>query len=219
MSDTGTTLKDKSGKLNTGTASGATYVKLPSSSGARNFDGSNDYVKAASSTSLNPTGGLTIEALVNVDTLDKLQTLVGKSWSSATGTGYMLRIHDSNKLQFIVYDKNGAKQSIMSSTTLASSSWCTPATSIPMVTSSATSPCRLAGTPIVSTSAGSGSPRVRADCVPRQRATRGCSLGPTSARAAESSPPSSVMTGGSSLLTARIPWPGATGSPPIPRRV
>lgn len=123
MTDTGSQLADKSGKGNPGTVNGATYVRLPSGAGARSFDGVNDYVVAANKARLNPTTGLSIELLIKADTLNKLQTLAGKSWSSGTGDGYMLRIHSSNELQFIVYDRNGNKQSLTSDRTLTAGRW------------------------------------------------------------------------------------------------
>jgi len=113
MGQTGSTLTDKSGKGNTGTVYGTKLVSAPGGQ-ARHFGGTSaDYVKASSSTSLSPTGGLTIEALFSADALTGVQTLASKSWSSATGTGYTLWLN-GNKIQLLVYDKNGNKVSLYS---------------------------------------------------------------------------------------------------------
>jgi hypothetical protein len=111
MGQSGSSLTDKSGSGNTGTVYG---TKLVSTTGgqARYFGGTSaDYVKASSSASLSPTGGLTIEALFSADALSGVQTIASKSWSSGTGDGYTLWLN-GNKIQLLVYDKNGNKVSM-----------------------------------------------------------------------------------------------------------
>jgi hypothetical protein len=106
-------MTDKSGSSNTGTVFG---TKLVAAAGgqARYFAGTSaDYVKAMSTRSLNPTNGLTVEALFKLDQTSGLQTIASKSWSSATGDGYTLWTNE-NKLQWYVYDRNGNRVSLYS---------------------------------------------------------------------------------------------------------
>jgi len=122
MGQSGSTLTDKSGNGNTGNLIGPTYGRLPNGAYARSFDGVNDYVQAGNGPSLNPTGGLTIEALIYVNDSTKLQTLVGKSWSGPSDSGYTLRLTGSGP-QLIVYDRNGNKQNIFGGQALPAGRW------------------------------------------------------------------------------------------------
>jgi hypothetical protein len=113
LGQSGSTLTDKSGSSNTGTVFG---TKLVAAAGGqvRYFAGTSaDYVKAANKASLNPTGGLTVEALFKLDQTSGLQTIASKSWSSSTGDGYTLWAN-GNTLQWFVYDRNGNRVSLYS---------------------------------------------------------------------------------------------------------
>jgi hypothetical protein len=108
LGQSGTKLTDKSGKGNNGTVFGTSVV--PAAGGnVRSFNGVSDYVRVVNSASLNPTVGMTVEALFHTDSLGKLQTLVGKSWSGPTGDGYTLWVTQYNRIQYVTYDRNGNK--------------------------------------------------------------------------------------------------------------
>lgn len=123
MTNTGNKLADKSGNGNIDRVYGASYLKLPTGAGSRSFDGVNDYIAVKNRASLNLPSGLTIELMLKAGNLSKRQTLVGKSSSDSIGNGYSLCIDNSNRPQFIVYDKDGIKQSIESNQTLTAGKW------------------------------------------------------------------------------------------------
>lgn len=87
------------------------------------FDGSNDYVSVRNRGSLNPASGITLEILMKIDSADKQQTLVGKGPSGSIGSGYTLSIDSGNHLQFVVYDRDGRKQTVASDQSLAAGKW------------------------------------------------------------------------------------------------
>jgi hypothetical protein len=109
MNDTGSTLADRSNNGNPGTVYGALYDVLPSGAGSREFDGYNDHIKCSDSPDIGPVSGMTLEVLFRPGRLGSLQTLIGKSWSGATGDGYTMWINSNNDLQFLIYDRNHKK--------------------------------------------------------------------------------------------------------------
>jgi hypothetical protein len=110
----GPTLTDMSGNGNIGVIHGTKPLVAPDGSQVRHFNGALDYIGTANSASLNPTGGLTIEVLFNADSLNGVQTLASKSWSSGTGDGYTLWLN-GDEIELILYNSNGAKTCLFSS--------------------------------------------------------------------------------------------------------
>jgi hypothetical protein len=123
MNDTGSTLADRSNNGNPGTVYGALYDVLPSGAGSREFDGYNDHIKCNNSPDINSASGLTVEVLFRPGRLGSLQTLVGKSGSSATGDGYTMWITSNNDLQFVIYDRNHKKVVVTATPGFSKTKW------------------------------------------------------------------------------------------------
>jgi hypothetical protein len=123
MGNKGNKLTDLSGNNNYGRVYGATYTRLPSGAGSRNFDGLNDYILTKNAPSLNPTQGMTIEVLYKTNKQNALQSLVSKSWSSEIADGYTLWLTAQNDAQYIMYDKARKETYTSSIAPLAANSW------------------------------------------------------------------------------------------------
>lgn len=123
MDDTGSLLADRSNCGNDGTAHGASFARLPSGSGMRQFDGLSDYVSCPDSRDIDPVNGMAIEVLFNLGRTGSLQALASKSWSGATGEGYTLWVTDNNRLQFIMYDGRHNKKVVTASPALEANRW------------------------------------------------------------------------------------------------
>ncbi len=123
MSDKGSTLTDLSGNKNTGTVNGATYAMLPGGSGSRIFDGTNDYINVGNPSSLNPTSGMTMDVLFKTNRANAMQSLISKSASSDTGSGYTLWAYSDNKLEYLNYNKLGSKSEAISSSAISVNKW------------------------------------------------------------------------------------------------
>lgn len=76
-----------------------TYVTLPPTASALNFDGVNDYVSCGNSALLNVTGSLSVEAFINRSGLNTDDCIIGKD-IYATNTGYSFWVYQNNKLVF-----------------------------------------------------------------------------------------------------------------------
>ncbi len=100
-------LQDSSGNSNDGTAvGGASSTTIGKFGNAGTFDGTNDYVTMTSSSSLNPTTGITMSAWVKRNSTGTRQIFLGKgdALSNAT-TQYWLELNASN--QIYAYVSNG----------------------------------------------------------------------------------------------------------------
>jgi Concanavalin A-like lectin/glucanases superfamily/Bacterial Ig domain len=93
--NTGTTANDNSGNNNTGTlTNGPTWSPSGKFGAAILFDGTNDLVNINSSTSLNLTNGMTIEAWVNPSNLTGYKTVISKE-NGASNLAYALSANNS----------------------------------------------------------------------------------------------------------------------------
>ena len=97
----GSTASDSSGNSNNGTLENmntSTCWVNGKSGKALSFDGTNDYVAAPSSSNLNVTGGVTVEAWIKLNAVSKDQKIVGRRDGSAGG--YLLGVYSNNKVEF-----------------------------------------------------------------------------------------------------------------------
>jgi hypothetical protein len=92
----GSTVLDSSGFSNDGTLSGATRVSTGKHGKAMRFDGSNDIVTVADSSSLDLTSGMTLEAWVRPTALSTYRPVIVKTRGSSSFS-YMLYAHDESK--------------------------------------------------------------------------------------------------------------------------
>jgi len=90
-------LLDYSSYSNDGINSGSTYTSSGKFGGARDFDGMNDYVSVADSTSLDITDAITIEAWVNVQEFSRIQSILSKA-------AYSLKIGADKNAYFEISD-------------------------------------------------------------------------------------------------------------------
>ncbi len=111
MNDSDGQILDWSNNGNNGTAINTSHVILSSGTGVTHFDGHSSYVNTLDSSTLNSSNGVTLEALIKFDSLSADQTIVGKSWTATTGSGYTLQFdHSPAQIEFTTYDKAGNKQ-------------------------------------------------------------------------------------------------------------
>ena len=83
----GSTVADTSGNANAGTISGATWTTAGKFGGALTFDGTNDWLTVADSTSLDLTNGMTMEAWVYATSVGNWKSVVLKEGSSGLSYG------------------------------------------------------------------------------------------------------------------------------------
>ena len=110
---------DSSGNYNYGTINGASWVNdTPSGEGwALSFDGTNDYVDAGNDASLDITDAITIEAWVNLATLDQsgnYDCFLAKEGGSPR-EGYRLHFRDVSNTIVIEFFNNGSGMGMNSS--------------------------------------------------------------------------------------------------------
>lgn len=88
---------------------------------ALKYDGSNDSVSAADSTSLSLTSSFTLEAWFNSTTTSAVQGILEK-YDTSTRAGYALRITNTGKLQGMVADASSST-TVTGSTTISTNTW------------------------------------------------------------------------------------------------
>lgn len=120
-------LSDSSGSLNTGTANGSpTYNILGRFNTAIIFDGLNDYITVADTTTLKITGDLTLSAWVKrTGGNATYRGIVGKM-AIVGGTnykGYTLQMGNDNKFRFAVAHNLTTTDRVISNTTYTDSNW------------------------------------------------------------------------------------------------
>lgn len=81
---TGTVWTDLSGNANTGTLTNGPTYGGSGSGGYIDFDGSNDYVNIADSSSINPTTGITLLSWFKMDALVSNQNIISKGYTSVS---------------------------------------------------------------------------------------------------------------------------------------
>lgn len=88
---------DESGYSNNGNNNGASLTpdRFSNSNSAYSFNGSSSYIYVSHSSSLQPTGGLTLSAWVKIDNLNNTSSLLAKGSDNSVGM-YSLRYESSN---------------------------------------------------------------------------------------------------------------------------
>lgn len=76
-----------------------------------------------SSTSLNITGALTLEAWIKYNTNGTYQEIIARESYGQTGGGYALQITNTGKLRFILYQGGTAYVAVVGATTLSAGVW------------------------------------------------------------------------------------------------
>ena len=95
----GTTAADASGNGNAGTlVNGPAWITAGKYGGAINFDGANDYVRAADSASLDLGRTGTVEAWVKLDTLNRWQSVIAKGGANSDSShNYAIELTSANR--------------------------------------------------------------------------------------------------------------------------
>jgi hypothetical protein len=120
---TGTTVADKSGKVNTGTVSGATRTTAGRFGGALSFDGVNDYVSVPDSASLDLAKGMTIEAWVYPTSLNAWRTAIFKENRAAGHQSYSLYASTGSAKPAAEVATGSAYTTLTGSQTIAANAW------------------------------------------------------------------------------------------------
>jgi len=103
---TGTNASDSSGNNNGGTIYGATWAGSGNGmfGDALSFDGTDDYVEVADSSSLDLTGSITVEGWINLTSFSQPATVAAK-WKDTGGTngrGYLLTVATDGTPRFYI---------------------------------------------------------------------------------------------------------------------
>src|SRR5882672_8547583 len=96
----GNTTADASGNANMGTLSGPSWTTAGRYGSALSFNGTNAYVEAANSNSLNPGTAATFSAWVNVLAANANISSVVNKWSQTIDDEYLFGLDSSNRLTF-----------------------------------------------------------------------------------------------------------------------
>src|SRR5467141_3690007 len=96
----GNTTTDASGNANMGTLSGPSWTTAGRYGSALSFNGTNAYVEAANSNSLNPGTAATFSAWVNVLAANANISSVINKWSQTSDDEYLFGLDSSNRLTF-----------------------------------------------------------------------------------------------------------------------
>src|SRR6266481_6089344 len=96
----GNTTADASGNANMGTLSGLSWTTAGRYGSALSFNGTNAYVEAANSNSLNPGTAATFSAWVNVLAASANISSVVNKWSQTIDDEYLFGLDSSNRLTF-----------------------------------------------------------------------------------------------------------------------
>jgi len=96
----GNTTADASGNANMGTLSGPSWTTAGRYGSALSFNGTNAYVEAANSNSLNPGTAATFSAWVNVLAASANISSVVNKWSQTIDDEYLFGLDSSNRLTF-----------------------------------------------------------------------------------------------------------------------
>src|SRR6267143_362930 len=96
----GNTTADASGNANMGTLSGPSWTTAGRYGSALSFNGTNAYVEAANSNSLNPGTAATFSAWVNVLAASANISSVVNKWSQTSDDEYRFGLDSSNRLTF-----------------------------------------------------------------------------------------------------------------------
>src|SRR5467141_4989254 len=96
----GNTTTDASGNANMGTLSGPSWTTAGRYGSALSFNGTNAYVEAANSNSLNPGTAATFSAWVNVLAASANISSVVNKWSQTIDDEYLFGLDSSNRLTF-----------------------------------------------------------------------------------------------------------------------
>jgi hypothetical protein len=98
--ESGNTTSDASGNGNTGTLFGPSWTTAGRYGNALSFNGTNAYVEAANSNSLNPGTAATLSAWVNVLAANADISSVINKWSQTVDDEYLFGLDSSNRLTF-----------------------------------------------------------------------------------------------------------------------
>lgn len=103
-------------KPNNGTIAGAVWTRLPSGLWVLDFDGTDDYVSCANAASLNLAPTCYMGAWIKLDVLGVVQEIIAK-WENPNYS-YVLRVLNTNYLQFYSATNGADLTSLTASTTL-----------------------------------------------------------------------------------------------------
>ncbi|WP_425391337.1 LamG-like jellyroll fold domain-containing protein [Ekhidna sp.] len=99
---------------------GANTGTLYSVENALIFDG-DDNITVADDPTISPTGNITLEAWINLTSVGAFHTIIGKY--DGTEGGYLLRVNNSNFVEFHTMDDNTTSSVATGSTALSASTW------------------------------------------------------------------------------------------------
>jgi methionine-rich copper-binding protein CopC len=118
----GTTLTDTSGNHNNGTISNGTWVNGLFGDKALSFNGQNTWVTIPNSSSLNPTGALTMEAWVNPASLNGAAAAIAKEMTGGLTYG-LYAANDGGSPPQATIDASGTSSQVASSADLPVGTW------------------------------------------------------------------------------------------------
>ena len=124
---TGTSWTDLSGNGNTGTLTNGPTYGGSGSSGYIDFDGTNDYVDIANSSSLNPTTGITLLAWYKMDALVSNQNIISKGFTSVASPfiQYSFKMFDNSPFNTPQFNLalGGSLVQLNGATTMSTATW------------------------------------------------------------------------------------------------
>src|SRR6266511_2345977 len=118
----GTTLADVSGKGNTGTITGPTWTS-GRNGGALSFDGVNDWVTVADSSTLDLTNAMTLEAWAQPSALASWPTIVTKETTGNLVYGLFASSDTNQAASILTLASNGTQDIVRDSNTLPVATW------------------------------------------------------------------------------------------------
>jgi RHS repeat-associated protein len=124
----GQNLNDASGNGNTGNLISGSYsndIPVGNAYYSGSFNGTNAYAEVPSSSSLNISGSLTLEAWVKINAIGNYQDIINReSWGqSGTGGGYELSVTNIGKARLDLYQTPTTYTTLVGTTTLSTGVW------------------------------------------------------------------------------------------------
>ena len=100
-------------------------VVVPGGLHSLSLNGTNQYVTAPSSTSLNITGAITVEGWIKLNANNAYQTIVSREafQQAGTGGGYRLAVTDTGKLRLDLFQSHNTYTTVIGTTTITTGVW------------------------------------------------------------------------------------------------